>query len=63
MRGTKRSELNEAIRETVAEFAAVGRRFLNRDIVDAIIDQHGGLFDEMDGNSHGRNCLTSRAGS
>ena len=47
MKGTKRSELNEAIRETVAEFAAVGRRFLNRDIVDAVIDQHGGLFDEM----------------
>ncbi len=47
MRASKRSELNEAIRETVAEFCAAGRRFLNRDIVDAVIDQHGELFGEL----------------
>jgi hypothetical protein len=47
MRASKRSELNEAIRETVAEFCAAGRRFLNRDIVDAVIDQHGDLFGEL----------------
>ena len=47
MRASKRSELNEAIRETVADFCAAGRRFLNRDIVDAVIDQHGELFGEL----------------
>lgn len=47
MRASKRSELNDAIRETVAEFCAAGRRFLNRDIVDAVIDQHGDLFGEL----------------
>lgn len=47
MRASKRSELNEAIRETVAEFCTAGRRFLNRDIVDAVIDQHGELFGEL----------------
>ena len=47
MRASKRSELNEAIRETVAGFCADGRRFLNRDIVEAVIDQHGELFGEL----------------
>ncbi len=47
MRASKRTELNEAIRETIAQFCAAGRRFLNRDIVDAVIDQHGELFGEL----------------
>lgn len=47
MRASKRSALNEAIRDTVAGFCAAGRRFLNRDIVDAVIDQHGELFGEL----------------
>lgn len=47
MRASKRSALNEAIRATVADFCAAGRRFLNRDIVDAVIDQHGELFGEL----------------
>ncbi|MEJ5368057.1 MAG: hypothetical protein WHT08_07055 [Bryobacteraceae bacterium] len=47
MRASKRSELNEAIRETVAGFCAAGRRFLNRDIVDAVIEQYGDLFNEL----------------
>jgi hypothetical protein len=47
MRASKRSELNEAIRTTVADFCAAGRRFLNRDIVDAVIGQHGELFSEL----------------
>jgi hypothetical protein len=47
MKASKRSELNEAIRETVADFCASGRRFLNRDIVDAVIEQYGDLFNEL----------------
>lgn len=47
MRASRRSELNEAIRETVAGFCAAGRRFLNRDIVDAVIEQYGDLFNEL----------------
>lgn len=47
MRASKRSELNEAIRETVAGFCAAGRRFLNRDIVGAVIEQYGNLFNEL----------------
>lgn len=47
MRASKRTELNEAIRDTIARFCAAGRRFLNRDIVDAVIDQHGELFGDL----------------
>lgn len=43
----RRSELNDAIREVVAKFSAAGRRFLNRDIVEAVIDQHEELFSEL----------------
>lgn len=44
MRTSRRSELTDAIRGTVAEFCSAGRRFWNRDIVDAVIEQHGELF-------------------
>ena len=47
MRASKRSELTEAIRGTVVDFCAAGRRFWNRDIVDAVIEQHGDLFTEL----------------
>jgi len=47
MRTSKRSELTEAIRETVMDFCAAGRRFWNRDIVDAVIEQHGDLFADL----------------
>ena len=47
MKTTKRAELNEAIRQTVADFCAGGERFLNRDIVDAVIGEHGNLFEDL----------------
>ncbi|HZT28777.1 MAG TPA: hypothetical protein VE999_13625 [Gemmataceae bacterium] len=47
MRTSRRSELTEAIRETVAAFCAAGRRFWNRDIVDTVIEQNGDLFADL----------------
>jgi hypothetical protein len=47
MRTSRRSELNEAIRETVAAFCAAGRRFLNRDVVDTVIENNGDLFADL----------------
>ena len=37
MQDSKRSELMEAIRRAVALFREAGRRFLNKDMVDAVI--------------------------
>ena len=47
MQATKRSELTEAIRRAVTLFRVAGRRFLNKDIVDAVIETNGSLFDEL----------------
>ena len=47
MQATKRSELIEGIRNAVALFRDAGRRFLNKDIVDAVIEANGPLFDEL----------------
>jgi len=47
MRTSRRSELTEAIRETVAAFCAAGRRFWNRDVVDTVIEQHGDLCADL----------------
>lgn len=47
MQATKRSELTEAIRRAVAQFREMGRRFLNKDVVDAVIEANGPLFDEL----------------
>ena len=47
MQATKRSELIEGIRNAVALFRDAGRRFLNKDIVDAVIEANGALFDEL----------------
>jgi hypothetical protein len=37
----------EAIRRAVGQFREVGRRFLNKDIVDSVIEANGPLFDEL----------------
>lgn len=47
MQSSKRSALNEAIRCTVGLFRVEGRRFLNKDIVDAVIETNAQLFEEM----------------
>ena len=47
MQATKRSELTEAIRRAVMLFCEAGRRFLNKDIVDTVIEANGSLFDEL----------------
>ncbi len=47
MQTTKRAELTEAIRRAVARFREMGRRFLNKDVVDAVIEANGPLFDEL----------------
>ena len=47
MKGTKRSDLMEAIRSCVADFRDAGRRFWNKDIVDAVIEANDSLFDEL----------------
>lgn len=47
MQATKRSELIEGIRRAVALYREEGRRFLNKDIVDAVIRANGDLFDEL----------------
>ena len=47
MKGTKRSDLMEAIRSCVADFRDAGHRFWNKDIVDAVIEANGSLFDEL----------------
>jgi len=47
MEATKRSELTVAIRRAVGQFREKGRRFLNKDVVDAVIEANGPLFDEL----------------
>ena len=47
MQPTKRAELTEAIRRVVARFREMGLRFLNKDVVDAVIEANGPLFDEL----------------
>jgi len=47
MQDSKRSELMEAIRRAVALFREASRRFLNKDVVDAVIAANGSLFDEL----------------
>lgn len=44
MASSKRTELMEAIRGTVADLCQSGARFLNKEVVDAVIDQHPELF-------------------
>jgi len=39
--------LVEAIRHAVATFSEVGQRFLNRDVVDTVIETNGPLFEEL----------------
>jgi hypothetical protein len=46
MQATKRSELTDAIRRAVANLRE-GGRFLNKDVVDAVIAANGSLFDEL----------------
>ena len=46
MQDSKRSELMEAIRRAVAHLRE-GGRFLNKDVVDAVIAANGPLFDDM----------------
>lgn len=47
MQASRRSELMEAIRCAVRQFRDAGRRFMNKDIVDAVIDTNGPLFAEL----------------
>jgi len=43
----KRSELMDAIRRTVAGLCQAGARFLNKDVVDAVIGRHPELFHSL----------------
>ncbi len=47
MKASKRSELIEAIRCCVAGFRDAGQRFLNKDVVDAVIERNPHLLDEL----------------
>lgn len=47
MQATKRSEMTEAIRRAVSQFREAGRRFLNKDVVDAVIKANEPLFHEL----------------
>jgi hypothetical protein len=47
MKGSKRSDLLEAIRFCVADFRDAGRRFWNKDIVDAVIERNAPLLGEL----------------
>ena len=47
MQTTKRCELMDAIRRAVVLFRDAGRRFLNKEVVDAVIEANGQLFDEL----------------
>ena len=47
MQASRRSELMDAIRRAVRQFRDAGRRFMNKDIVDAVIDTNGPLFAEL----------------
>jgi hypothetical protein len=46
MASNKRSELMDAIRQTVAGLCQTAR-FLNKDVVDAVIDRHSELFQAL----------------
>lgn len=47
MQPSKRTALMDAIREVVEELAASGRRFLNRDVVDAVLEEYPDLLAEV----------------
>lgn len=47
MASTKRTELMEAIRATVADLCQSGARFLNKDVVDTVIGRNPDLFNEL----------------
>lgn len=47
MQATKRSELTDAIRCAVRQFRDAGQRFMNKSIVDAVIETNGPLFEEV----------------
>ena len=47
MQASRRRELTDAIRHTVTLFRDAGRRFLNKDVVDAVIAANSPLFDEL----------------
>ena len=47
MQSTKRSELTDAIRCTVRQFRDSGHRFLNKSIVDTVIETNGSLFADI----------------
>ena len=57
MQDSKRSELMEAIRRAVTLFREAGRRFLNKDIVDAVIETNGSLSTNWAASWRGRSCL------
>ena len=47
MQSNKRSELTDAIRCSVRQFRDAGQRFMNKSIVDAVIEGNGPLFAEV----------------
>lgn len=47
MPSNKRTELMDAIRTTVADLCQGGARFLNKEVVDAVIDRHPALFETL----------------
>ena len=57
MQDSKRSELMEAIRRAVALFREAGRRFLNKDIVDAVIEPMARSSTNWAASWRGRSCL------
>ena len=58
MASSKRTELMEAIRGTVADLCQRGARFLNKEVVDAVIDQHPELFMTLGTQLARRSCTT-----
>lgn len=47
MQSNKRSQLTDAIRCAVRQFRDAGQRFMNKSIVDAVIEGNGPLFAEV----------------
>lgn len=47
MASNKRTELMDAIRQTVADLCQAGARFLNKDVVDTVIGRHPELFNAL----------------
>lgn len=47
MASTKRTELMDAIRATVADLCQAGARFLNKDVVDTVIGRNPDLFNQL----------------